>query len=63
MPAEEVRGTPIKYYISRYLNIIDLDGSALLFNGVNGCLDEITGRVVSILKTGAPEKLQDLSQD
>lgn len=61
VPSKEVRRISIKHYISQYLNIIDLGGSALLFNGVNGCLDEITGEVVGILKTGDPEKLRNLS--
>lgn len=61
MPSKEVRRISIKHYISQYLNIIDLGGSALLFNGVNGCLDEIAGEVVGILKTGDPEKLRNLS--
>ena len=53
----------IKHYISRYLNIVDLGGSALLFNGVNGCLDEISGKLIDILKSGDSEKLADLSQE
>ena len=42
--------TPV-YRKSRYLNIIALSGgeSALLFNGVNGCIDEIPRELAEIL--------------
>jgi hypothetical protein len=42
-----------KYYVSRYLNVIDLDGpgTALLFNGVNGCLDEISKELGNHLRS------------
>ena len=53
MPVEKVSGRASgKYHISRYLNIIDLGRSALLFNGVNGCLDEVSGQPADILKSG-----------
>lgn len=34
-----------------------------MFNGVNGCLDEIPGKLFDILKSGNSEKLQDLNQE
>ena len=42
-----------KYYVRRYLNVIDLDGpgTALLFNGVNGCLDEISKELGNHLRS------------
>lgn len=51
----------MNHRISRYLNVIDLGKSALLFNGVNGCLDEVSGDPADILRSGAPERLKDLS--
>lgn len=45
------------------MNVIDLGGSALLFNGVNGCLDEIPWKLIDILKSGNSEKLKDLNQE
>lgn len=53
----------MKRHISRYLNIINLGGSALLFNGVNGCLDEVSGRPADILKSGDSGKLKELDQE
>ncbi len=44
-------------HISRYLNIVDLENSALLFNGVNGCLDEVPQKLAEILRSGDPERL------
>ncbi len=42
-----------RYYISRYLNIISLDDdkTSLLFNGVNGCLDEVPKELGDILSS------------
>lgn len=51
----------MKYNISRYLNVIDLGGTALLFNGVNGCLDEVSGVPAEILKSGDSSRLAGLS--
>lgn len=51
----------MKHYISRYLNVISLGKSVLLFNGVNGCLDEVSGKPADIFKSGDSERLQDLS--
>lgn len=48
------------HYISRYLNVIDLGGSVLLFNGVNGCLDEVTGKAAEIFKSGQDSRLEEL---
>jgi uncharacterized protein len=50
----------MKYNISRYLNVVDLGDSALLFNGVNGCLDELTGKPADILREGDPARLETL---
>ena len=51
------------YYVSRYLNIIDLGDTALLFNGVNGCLDEISGKLAETLKSGDAARLAALSPE
>lgn len=48
------------YNISRYLNVVDLGGPALLFNGVNGCLDEVPQKLADILRSGDPECLSAL---
>ncbi len=53
----------MSYNISRYLNVIDLGGSALLFNGVNGCLDEISGGPAEIFLSGDRERLGELSSE
>ena len=44
------------------MNVISLGNSALLFNGVNGCLDEIPNKLAEALKSGDIERLHDLSQ-
>lgn len=46
-----------QYRPSRYLNLIDLGKSALLFNGVNGCIDEVPQKLAEILRAGDPERL------
>ncbi|HOI41330.1 MAG TPA: radical SAM protein [Elusimicrobiales bacterium] len=51
------------YRASRYLNVVDLDGSALLFNGVNGCLDELSGKPAEIFLSGSRERLTELSPE
>lgn len=38
-----------KYYVSHYLNVIPLGKSFLLFNGINGCIDEVTQNLGTIL--------------
>ncbi|MFA6093644.1 MAG: radical SAM protein [Elusimicrobiota bacterium] len=40
------------YFISRYLNVINLGETALLFNGTNGCLDEVSKELGDILRRG-----------
>ncbi len=50
----------MKYNISRYLNVIDLGSSALLFNGVNGCMDEISGALADIFRSGVQARLEEL---
>ena len=52
-----------EYYISRYLNIIKLnDGkAAILFNGVNGCLDEIPLELGDILSSRDRPRINKLS--
>lgn len=49
------------YRSSRYLNVVDLGGTTLLFNGVNGCLDELSGRPAEIFLSGSHERLNELS--
>lgn len=49
-----------QYRVSRYLNVVDLGGTALLFNGVNGCLDEVPQRLADILKAGTQAHLETL---
>jgi uncharacterized protein len=50
-------------YVSRYLNVISLDGgeNSLLFNGVNGCLDEVPQALGDILAAGGGARLSELS--
>ena len=50
-----------EYRVSRYLNVVDLGDTALLFNGVNGCLDEVPQRLADILKAGTPAHLAALN--
>ena len=52
----------IRYYASRYLNIIDLDDrqTSLLFNGVNGCMDEVPNALAAILSSGDEVDLNSL---
>ena len=50
-----------EYRVSRYLNVVDLGGTALLFNGVNGCLDEVPQSLADILKAGTPAHLAALN--
>lgn len=52
----------MNYNISRYLNVIDLGGQVLLFNGVNGCMDEVSGEIAEVFRSGASEKLRVLGQ-
>ena len=48
------------YNVSRYLNIIKLGKSVLLFNGVNGCMDEVSGEPAAALLSGSAEKIAAL---
>ncbi|MEI7482643.1 MAG: hypothetical protein WCK75_09885 [Elusimicrobiota bacterium] len=52
-----------KHYVSRYLNIIDLDDPkiSLLFNGVNGCMDEIPRELGDILSSRDHSRIARLS--
>lgn len=50
----------MNYNISRYLNVIDLGGSVLLFNGVNGCMDEVHGQPAEAFRSGSSEKMNGL---
>lgn len=50
----------MKHYFSHYLNVIDLGPSVLLFNGMNGCLDEVSGKPAEILRSGLPARLEEL---
>ncbi len=50
----------MEYKTSRYLNVIDLGDSVLLFNGVNGCLDELSGKTADILRSGDSARLVTL---
>lgn len=38
--------------VSRYLNVVDLDSSCLLFNGATGALDEVTAALGAALRQG-----------
>jgi len=59
----EVKVKQENYRASRYLNIVDLgDGAnSLLFNGINGCLDEIPNELAGILACADAERLNFLS--
>lgn len=61
----EGKNGPMKseYYISRYLNVINLDCGKkdLLFNGVNSCLDEVPRALGDILSAGERARLRELS--
>lgn len=48
-------------YISQYLNVIDLENSALLFNGINGCMDAVSKKLGDSLRTKDAETLAFLS--
>lgn len=53
-----------EYSVSRYLNIINLDGGEadILFNGVNGCLDEIPRELGDILSSRDQARINGLSR-
>lgn len=46
-----------KYYVSQYLNVIDLENSALLFNGINGCMDAVSRKLGNSLRAKDAEAL------
>jgi len=52
-----------KYRASRYLNFVDLgDGkSSLLFNGINGCLDEVPRELAELLSGKDEARINSLS--
>lgn len=50
-----------KYHISQYLNVIDMEDSALLFNGVNGCMDAVSRKLGDSLRTKDAGTLSFLS--
>lgn len=37
------------YYVSKYLNLIPLKDTYLLFNGFNGCIDEVSKEMGELL--------------
>ncbi|HCC47409.1 MAG TPA: hypothetical protein DEQ38_04745 [Elusimicrobia bacterium] len=51
------------YRTSRYLNVADLgDGDfSLLFNGINGCLDEVPKELAALLASGDADRLNQLA--
>lgn len=57
--------TKIRYHTSRFLNIIDLDDqqTSLLFNGVNGCIDEVPTVLAALLFSGGEEEIHSLSSE
>lgn len=53
-----------RYYVSQYLNVIELDKTALLFNGTNGCLDEVSKELGCHLRSSQrPDVFSFLSGD
>lgn len=46
-----------KYFVSQYLNVIDLENSALLFNGINGCMDTVSRKLGDSLRAKDAEAL------
>jgi len=52
----------ISYHVSRYLNVIDLDDreTSLLFNGMNGCMDEVPNALAAILLSNEKVDLNSL---
>lgn len=56
-----IKEMEMKKYVSRYLNIIKLKDGALLFNGVNGCLDEVPAPLAALLSSGSEAGLAGLN--
>jgi uncharacterized protein len=54
----------LHHHVSRYLNIIDLDDdhTSLLFNGVNGCMDEVPNALASILASSEDAAVNSIPQ-
>lgn len=50
------------YYVSNYLNVISLEKTDLLFNGFNGCMDEVEKSLGDILRNKGEIK-NDLPED
>jgi uncharacterized protein len=48
-----------EYYVSQYLNVIDIGGSALLFSGASGVTDEISHKLAARLSTPRAQFLSD----
>lgn len=53
-----------RYRVSGYLNIIDLDDrqASLLFNGMNGCMDEVPRALAELLSAGEDAGVNSLSE-
>lgn len=52
------------YYVSKYLNIIHLTDTYLLFNGFNGCLDEVSEKLGDLLtENGKIASSKDVSKE
>lgn len=53
----------ITYFVSQYLNVIDLETSTLLFNGANGVMDEVGNALGDKLRAPrTPVDLSDMSE-
>ncbi len=51
------------YFVSQYLNVIDLETSTLLFNGANGVMDEVGNALGDKLRAPrTPVDLSDMSE-
>ncbi len=53
----------IEYRASQYLNVIGLGKTSLLFNGMNGCLDEVPVKLAEMLKAGGRVSLAALNPE
>lgn len=47
----------MKYYISKYLNVVDTKYGSVLFSGVNGAIDEVSQEIGEAFKKGRLEYL------
>lgn len=50
----------MKYYISRYLNIINTNYGYLFFSGVNGAIDEVRQPIAEAFNSGDISKVKDI---